>query len=160
MHVVKAFALAVQLISLLSSAVFAWMLWYVLANPPLWMDGLEPNTIRYFLALDRWELLGFVSVGVFLLLSVVGFLSARSLYRGRNAGRVGVATVMAGVLGMASVDWILEGSKRDLLTLASVASLFLFSSWLLFFYQPVAAVFKGQDRIREVEAGRASRSGP
>ena len=146
MHVVKAFALAVQLISLLTSAAFAWILWYLLANPPLWMDGPDPNTIEYFLTLGRWELLGFVSVSVFLILSIAGFLFARSLYRGRNAGRVGLATVMFGVLAMASVDWLLAGSKGDLLTLAAVASLTLFSGWLLFLYQPVAAVFQRQHR--------------
>jgi hypothetical protein len=148
MHVVKAFALAVQLLSLLSSAIFAWILWYLLSNPPLRIDGPGPNTIEYFLTLDRWTLLVFVSVAVFLLLSVGGLLSALALYRGRNAGRVGVATVMASVLAMASVDWILEGSKRDLLTLAAVAALGLFSGWLLFFSQPVTAVFKRHDRVR------------
>jgi hypothetical protein len=155
---VKAFALAVQVISLLGSAIFAWILWYLLANPPLWMDGPEPNTVEYFLALDRWELLGFVSVGVFLLLSVAGLLSALALYRGRDVGRVGVASVMASVLVMASIDWILEGSTRDLLTLAAVGAMVFFSEWVLFFFPPVANVFKRQRVVGGVEVGSASRS--
>ena len=47
MHVLKAFALAVQFMALLSSAAFAWMLWYLLANPSLGTDGPAPNTIEY-----------------------------------------------------------------------------------------------------------------
>ena len=138
----KTFALAVVILFALSGAIFAWILWALLSDPVLWFDGPEPNTIEYFLTLDRVALLTFVSVAVFLVLSVAGLVAALALYQGRNAGRVGVAIVMASVLVMSTVDWILEGTTRDLITLAAVATAVLFSEWLLFFFQPVAAVFR------------------
>lgn len=142
MRLVKIFARVIQLLSVLSGSLFAWAFWHLLSNPRLAFDGPEPNSMAYFLEMERSELLVVLSAGVFLLLSCAGFLASLPLYRGQNSGRLAVTAVLGGVLVMSLVDWLFEGTGRDVLALLTVGASTAFSVWLLFFHRSVAAVFR------------------
>lgn len=109
MRRVRTIAAAFFLASLLSTTFFAWALRYLLTNAPMWFDGPEPNTIRFFVELSAWEQLTYLSVAAYLAPSICGVMFASTFYRGRRAGRIGLAMVMVGFLGVATVDWVLAG---------------------------------------------------